>query len=77
MVDYGLDAQAAIDFPRFNIKPNGCYPPGSGGIAGDVHLEEFFKDRRYFEGDVFGELRKQGHSVVEVGGFGRTEFGRA
>merc|ERR1711879_295526 len=64
MVLFGMDAQSAIDAPRFCI--------GSAEVPeGIVSLEEGVSP------EVVESLRKKGHNVVVRSGYERTVFGRA
>ena len=60
LVDFGLDAQKALDALRFSID-----------VTGDksVRVEEDL------DADVVADLRSRGHSVEVVGGYDRTMFG--
>lgn len=60
LVDFGLDAQKALDALRFSID-----------VTGDksVRVEEDL------DADVVADLRSRGHSVEAVGGYDRTMFG--
>lgn len=60
LVDFGLDAQKALDALRFSIN-----------VTGDksVRVEEDL------DADVVADLRSRGHSVEAVGGYDRTMFG--
>ena len=62
MVDDGLDPQAALDRPRFNIL--------GGRAVGDVGVEDDIAEA------TCAELAKLGHVVQRIGGWGRVQFGR-
>ncbi len=62
LVEDGLDPQAALDRPRFRVKP--------GDPAGHVRLEEGISP------DVMAGLQAMGHPVEMVSGMDRTMFGR-
>jgi gamma-glutamyltranspeptidase/glutathione hydrolase len=66
---FGLDAQAALDAPRFCIGDG--MPGPDGGLGGEtVYLEEGIAE-------VVAEgLRARGHAVEVVGGHARAMFGR-
>ena len=60
MVDFGLDAQKALDALRFSVEVTG---------TGVVKIEEDISD------DVVKELRRRGHRIQLVSGYERTGFG--
>jgi gamma-glutamyltranspeptidase/glutathione hydrolase len=62
MIDDGLDPQAALDRPRFNL--------GDGSGAGQVAIEA------EVPGEVIEELARRGHPISAVTGWGRIQFGR-
>jgi gamma-glutamyltranspeptidase/glutathione hydrolase len=62
MADDGLDPQAALDRPRFNIL--------GGRPDGDVEVEDDISEA------TCDELAKRGHAVRRIGGWGRVQFGR-
>ncbi len=62
MVDDGLDPQAALNSPRFNIEPDSS--------TSKVSLEEELPIR------TISKLAEMGHSVRTVGGLQRGLFGR-
>jgi gamma-glutamyltranspeptidase/glutathione hydrolase len=62
MVDDGLDPQAALNRPRFNIDPDNS--------ASHVSIEEELSIR------TISKLSEMGHSVKTVGGLQRGLFGR-
>eukprot|EP01090_Pellita_catalonica_P009201 TRINITY_DN20262_c0_g1_i1.p1 TRINITY_DN20262_c0_g1~~TRINITY_DN20262_c0_g1_i1.p1 ORF type:complete len:569 (-),score=71.06 TRINITY_DN20262_c0_g1_i1:27-1733(-) len=62
MIDFGMDPQAALDYPRFCL---------SGGDAnGVVILEESIGD------NVVADLKSKGHKVMISKGLDRSVFGR-
>ncbi len=62
MADDGLDPQAALDRPRFNIT--------DGTAGGAVKLEPGIPD------ETLNELRARGHDIDKSGGFLQVLFGR-
>ena len=64
LVAAGMDAQSAVDFPRFCIA--------DGTQNGSVHLEVGVKDK-----EVVELKRRDHHLVANVGGHDRAIFGRA
>jgi gamma-glutamyltranspeptidase/glutathione hydrolase len=60
MVDFGQDAQSALDSLRFRVDVEG---------TGVVMLEEDISD------DIVKELRRRGHRVQLVSGYERTSMG--
>jgi len=62
MLDDGLDPQAALDRPRFNIS--------DGTAAGSVGIEEDVPEA------TVAELRARGHDLHTAGGWQRIAFGR-
>lgn len=66
---FKLDPQAALDSPRICI---GAGMPDSDGRMTDatIYLEEGIDQQ------VVNELKDMGHSVQQLGGFGRAMFGR-
>jgi gamma-glutamyltranspeptidase/glutathione hydrolase len=64
LIAAGMDAQSAVDFPRFCIA--------DGTQNGSVHLEIGVEDNEVVE------LKRRGHDLVaNVGGHDRAIFGRA
>jgi gamma-glutamyltranspeptidase/glutathione hydrolase len=62
MLEYGLNAQQALDVPRFCIN--------DGTVGGVVSLEEGIAVK------VMSELASKGHSIQPVSGHARSIFGR-
>ncbi len=60
MIDFGMDAQAALDAPRICIQPDN----------GEISLEHGI------DGTVLQALRDMGHNVHSVCGHARAIFGR-
>lgn len=60
MVDFGMDAQRALDALRFSVDVQD---------TGAVRVEEDL------DGETAAELKRRGHDVVVVEGYGRTMFG--
>lgn len=65
MIEYGMDAQTALDSSRF------CIDPGHSGCTGEVALEEGISM------ETASKLRDLGHQIRwPVQGYDRSLFGR-
>ena len=69
MLAFKFNPQAALDAPRFCIRAEGI-PGEFGDGSRKVFLEEGIAP------EVVEELKRMGHNVELVVGFGRSVFGR-
>lgn len=69
MLAFKFNPQAALDAPRFCIRAEGI-PGEFGDGSKKVFLEDGIKE------EVVEELKKMGHNVQLIKGYGRSVFGR-